>query len=106
MPVYCHAGDQAGIRRAVHQRDRKQITQQPNGIFAAGFDVAEVNGVGRTSENSEEWYLVTRSRQWRAAIFAPEGRALAATRTRMPRMSTYLTMKVGVSSRRSRARME
>src|SRR2546427_1611326 len=41
--------------------EQEAITQQPNGILPPDSMLLKFNGIGRTSENSEEWYLVTRS---------------------------------------------
>jgi preprotein translocase subunit SecD len=41
--------------------EQEAITQQPNGILPPDSMLLKYNGIGRTSENSEEWYLVTRS---------------------------------------------
>src|SRR5947199_2814819 len=41
--------------------EQEAITQQPNGILPPESKLLKFNGIGRTSENSEERYLVTRS---------------------------------------------
>src|SRR5438046_8582691 len=40
--------------------EQEAITQQPNGILPPDSMLLKFNGIGRTSENSEERYLVTR----------------------------------------------
>src|SRR5438046_10245403 len=44
-----------------YTREQEAITQQTNGILPPDSMLLKFNGIGRTSENSEEWYLVTRS---------------------------------------------
>jgi preprotein translocase subunit SecD len=41
--------------------EQEAITQQPNGILPPDSMLLKFNGIGRTSDSGEEWYLVTRS---------------------------------------------
>src|SRR5205809_5024815 len=58
--------------------EQEAITQQPNGILPPDSMLLKFNGIGRTSENSEEWYLVTRS----SAVAGGDLRARGGSRCR------------------------
>ena len=76
--------------------EQEAITQQPNGILPPDSMLLKFNGIGRTSENSEEWYLVTRS----SAVAGGDLRAGGAsvgrdTNTNAPDVNFTLTNEGG-----------
>src|SRR5437762_5375815 len=76
--------------------EQEAITQQPNGILPPDSMLLKFNGIGRTSENSEEWYLVTRS----SAVAGRDLRAGGArvgrdTNTNAPDVNFTLTKEGG-----------
>src|SRR5438874_10249041 len=76
--------------------EQEAITQQSNGILPPDSMLLKFNGIGRTSENSEEWYLVTRS----SAVAGGDLRAGGAsvgrdTNTNAPDVNFTLTNEGG-----------
>src|SRR5437899_6985500 len=76
--------------------EQEAITQQPNGILPPDSMLLKFNGIGRTSQNSEEWYLVTRS----SAVAGGDLRAGGAsvgrdTNTNAPDVNFTLTNEGG-----------
>src|SRR5204862_8285846 len=76
--------------------EQEAITQQPNGILPPDSMLLKFNGIGRTSENSEEWYLVTRSSAVAGGALRPRGaRARRETKQHAPDVNLTLTHERG-----------
>jgi preprotein translocase subunit SecD len=76
--------------------EQEAITQQPNGILPPDSMLLKFNGIGRTSDTAEEWYLVTRS----SAVAGGDLRAGGAsvgrdTNTNAPDVNFTLTNEGG-----------
>jgi len=76
--------------------EQEAITQQPNGILPPDSMLLKFNGIGRTSDTGEEWYLVTRS----SAVAGGDLRAGGAsvgrdTNTNAPDVNFTLTNEGG-----------
>src|SRR6059058_3686432 len=76
--------------------EQEAITQQPNGILPPDSMLLKFNGIGRTSENSEEWYLVTRSSAVAGGDLRAGGASVSRdTNTNAPDVNFTLTNEGG-----------